>query len=128
MKGNDNNMTATDKTPTNGREAMKAKEKLEEQYFNGELPKLPNLTAPGAKVLIWTMTMYVVGEVVATSPEVGQEWIVIKGGSWVAATGRFSDCLKEGKFSESEKVPGHGLIQVLKENVVLCLEWNHPLP
>jgi len=59
---------------------------------------LRSVVYPGAKVLIRTVTSYFAGVV----SEVDDHFIALAHASWVADTGRFSDALKSGSFTEVE--------------------------
>jgi hypothetical protein len=54
----------------------------------------------GQNLLIRTVTMYFVGKLV----EVYDTELVLDNTSWVADTGRFSECLEKGTFSEVEYI------------------------
>ena len=55
----------------------------------------------GAKYLIRTVTMIQTGKLV----RVTQQELVLTDAAWIADTGRFSDALKSGDFSEVEPFP-----------------------
>jgi hypothetical protein len=80
------------------------------------------ILAEGNKVLIRTVTMAHLGEIVF----VGQDWIELKDGGWLADTGRFSECLKNGTVAEYEKVPTNFL--VARGGIIDVFPWNHDLP
>ncbi len=77
----------------------------------------------GKCYLIRGVTMASVGRVVA----IGDKFIALEEGSWVADTGRFSECLKNGTFSEVEVVPD-GVIYVSIGAIMDIFNWNHALP
>lgn len=54
----------------------------------------------GKKYFIRTVTYFATGEVVA----IKGNFLVLTDGAWIADTGRFSDALKTGNFSEVEPV------------------------
>ena len=76
----------------------------------------------GEKYLIRTLSMIQVGEVKSIK---GDE-IVLKKASWVADTGRFSECLKTGDLDEIE--PFVSDTYVNKSSIVDATYWEHPLP
>jgi hypothetical protein len=55
----------------------------------------------GANYLIRTVTMFQTGRLVA----VGPQELVLEDAAWIADTGRFSDALQTGKFTEVEPFP-----------------------
>lgn len=77
----------------------------------------------GQCYLIRGVTMASVGRVTTVS----DKFITLEEGSWVADTGRFSECLKNGTFSEVEVVPD-GIIHVSIGAIMDIFNWNHPLP
>lgn len=76
----------------------------------------------GKKYLIRTVTYFQVGEV----KEICGDFLILKDSSWVADTGRFSDCLKNGTFSEVEPFYGESGVNITA--IVDFVEWNHDLP
>ncbi len=60
----------------------------------------------GENYLIRTVTMTDTGKLV----EVGEHELVLEDAAWIADTGRFSDALKSGTFSEVEPFPEGKLI------------------
>ena len=68
-----------------------------------EAPKKSDQTVweRGKKYFIRTVTNYLTGRLV----DVTDQELVIEDAAWVADTGRFSDALKKGKFSEVEPYP-----------------------
>jgi len=77
----------------------------------------------GQAYLIRTVTMYQVGILVAVFP---QE-IVLKDAAWVADTGRFEKCLREGKLDEIEPIEKGNMI-VGRGAIVDVAEWHHEIP
>lgn len=55
----------------------------------------------GKNYLIRTVTMIDIGRLVAVTPTE----LVLTDAAWVADTGRFSECLKTGNYSEVEPFP-----------------------
>lgn len=55
----------------------------------------------GANYFLCTVTKYFTGRLV----EVGEKEIVIEDAAWIADTGRFTQALKTGNFSEVEMYP-----------------------
>lgn len=77
----------------------------------------------GTKYLIRTVTNYWVGELCAVYPIE----LVLKSASWIADTGRYSDCLQVGNFKEVEPVHrGHVIIG--RGSIDDAVEWHHQLP
>lgn len=75
----------------------------------------------GKAYFIRTVTLYQVGRVVAIS---GQ-FVKLEDASWIADTGRFSDALKNGNFSEIEPV-GESYINL--SSIIDAFPWEHKLP
>ena len=78
----------------------------------------------GGKYLIRTVTNYIVGKV----KKITATEILLGGASWVADTGRFHDCLKDGSIGEVEPIPGEGLAIVGRGAIVDAFLWEHNLP
>ena len=75
----------------------------------------------GKEFLFRTVTFFLVGKVVK---QFGK-FLQLKNASWVADTGRFMNCIKEGKLNEVEPV---GDVFVNLESVVDFFPWKHKLP
>lgn len=75
----------------------------------------------GEKLLLRGVTMYQVGEV----KKVVGRFVQLKNASWVADTGKFSECIKNGDFNEVEYV-GDAFVNM--DTVVDFFPWKHPLP
>lgn len=87
--------------------------------------KKPSIQSPlrvGNKVLIRTVTNYVIGKIVLRT----KDEIVLIEASWVADTGRFSDALKTGALNEVE--PYVGPVSVGCGAIVDVCNWAHDLP
>ena len=76
----------------------------------------------GKNYLIRTVTMIQTGKLVAVT---NQE-LVLEEASWIADTGRFSECLKNGTFNEVEPFPGKVIVG--RGSVIDATEFNHQLP
>lgn len=76
----------------------------------------------GNKYLIRAVTNYFVGKLV----EVTDQFIILENASWVADTGRFSECLKNGTFQEVE--PYQDKVGVAIGSIVDFTKWGHDLP
>lgn len=76
----------------------------------------------GNQVLIRTTTVYDLGRIVEITPME----IVLSDASWVADTGRFSDCLARGTLSVVE-VFAHE-VAVARSSIVDVTLWPHELP
>lgn len=76
----------------------------------------------GQAYLIRTPTVYHLGRVVRITPTE----IVLNEAGWLADTGRFSDCITSGSFSEYEPM-GDGVI-VPRCNISDMTPWRHALP
>jgi hypothetical protein len=75
----------------------------------------------GEAYLIRTVTYHQVGVLM----EIKGDFLVLKDASWVADSGRFSDCLSKGTFNEVEYV---GIIFVNKNSIVDAFPWTNKLP
>ena len=80
----------------------------------------------GCKWFIRTVTYHCVGRVVGII-DVGNEHrtLALSDASWVANSGRFMQCIKNGALSEVEPV---GTMYVKMSAVVDFFPWNHALP
>ena len=76
----------------------------------------------GNKVLIRTVTNYVVGKIALVT----KDEIVLTEASWIADTGRFHDALKNGTLNEIE--PYIGPVAIGRGAIVDACNWDHPLP
>lgn len=76
----------------------------------------------GANYLVRTVTMIQTGKLVAIT---NQE-LVLEDAAWIADTGRFSECLKTGEFSEVE--PFMNKIIIGRGSVIDATEFSHALP
>jgi len=80
----------------------------------------------GCKWFIRTVTYHCVGRVMGII-DAGNEHrtLVLADASWVADSGRFMECIKDGTLSEVEPV---GTMYVKMSAVVDFFPWNHALP
>lgn len=76
----------------------------------------------GNAVLIRSVTHYYTGRIVAVT----RDEIVLVDAAWIADTGRFSEALRSGVFSEVE--PYIGAVAVGRGAVCDVTDWTHPLP
>ena len=75
----------------------------------------------GTKVLIRTLSFYQVGQV----ESIDQGFIFLSSASWIPDTGRFSDCLSKGTFSEVEPV-GECIVNL--SAICDVFPWKQELP
>ncbi len=76
----------------------------------------------GKQYLIRTVTMYYTGRIIRiTSKE-----LVLEDAAWICDTGRFHDCLKEGRFNEVEPYIENVIIP--RDTIVDGSIWTHKLP
>jgi len=95
-------------------------QKIKEQLIDGkEIEELKDLI--GKKFFFRTVTYHLVGEVVK---QIGS-FLVLENASWIADSGRFMDCIKEGKLNEVEPV---GKAYINLDSVVDFFPWVHELP
>jgi hypothetical protein len=78
--------------------------------------------AVGDKILVRTVTMMDVGRVKA----IGEDFLVLEDGGWVADSGRFSEALATGRLNEFEQAPSWFLVNV--GAIVEIFPWAHDLP
>lgn len=76
----------------------------------------------GEQYLIRTVTLYYTGKLKQITP---QE-LVLETAAWIPDTGRFYDCLKEGKFNEVE--PFIDDVIIPRSAIVDVTKWKHQLP
>jgi hypothetical protein len=84
--------------------------------------------AEGEKVLIRTVTNYLVGEVVSTQLVGDNTFVVLKDASWIADMKRFYNALKDGFAKDAEIEPVTGICAVNVGSIVDVFEWSHELP
>lgn len=77
----------------------------------------------GKNYLIRTVTMIQVGKL----KKVFEKELVLSSASWIADTGRFSNCLKDGTFNEVEPFPD-GEIIVGREAIIDAVIFQHEPP
>ncbi len=75
----------------------------------------------GKKVFIRTVTNYYTGRLISCD-----QYLHLEEAAWIADTGRFSDALTSGEFSEIEPYPGDCWISA--GSIVDVSEWQHDLP
>ena len=80
----------------------------------------------GKAYLIRTVTMTLVGRL----ESVFERELVLSNASWIADTGRFHDCLKNGLFSigDSEIEPFTDDVIVGRGSIIDATVYNHDLP
>lgn len=84
--------------------------------------------AEGEKVLIRTVTNYLVGEVAGVELVHGNPFVVLKDASWVADMKRFYNTLKDGFPQNAEIEPVTGTCAVSVGSIVDVFQWLHELP
>lgn len=84
--------------------------------------------AEGEKVLIRTVTNYLVGEVAGVQAVGEQSFVVLKDASWIADMKRFHNALKDGFAKDAEIEPVVGVCAVSVGSIVDVFEWQHDLP
>jgi len=75
----------------------------------------------GKKWFFRTVTYHLVGLVTG----VMGNFLILENASWIADSGRFSDCLKNGNMNEVEPC---GIAYVNVSTVTDFFPWNHDLP
>ena len=76
----------------------------------------------GDSYLFRTVTHIEVGRVV----EVIGQFAKIEDASWIADTGRYHNCLKDGVFDEVEPYPDYSVVNM--DSLINIAPWNHALP
>lgn len=76
----------------------------------------------GKQYLIRTVTMYYTGRI----KKITSKELVLEDAAWICDTGRFHDCLKEGKFNEVE--PYIDDVIIPRDTIVDATIWAHKLP
>ena len=76
----------------------------------------------GESYLFRTVTHIEVGRVRA----IKGQFVELEDASWVADTGRYHDCLRDGVFSEVEPYPLYTGVNT--QSLINYAPWPHPLP
>jgi hypothetical protein len=84
----------------------------------------PSPFVVGEKYLFRTVTHIDVGEVVS----VCGDFLELKQASWIADTGRYYDCLKDGVFNEVEPYPANVKPYINSATLIDFATWPHDLP
>jgi len=77
----------------------------------------------GKNYFIRTVTMILVGKL----EEVLDSELVLSTASWVADTGRFADCLKNGESSVNEIEPFQNDVIIGRNSIIDATLWDHDL-
>lgn len=75
----------------------------------------------GKAYLIRTVTYHQIGIL----KEIQGDFLIFKDASWIADSGRFSECISKGTFSEVEYV---GAIIINKTSIVDAFPWENKVP
>ena len=98
-------------------------DRLVEKVLEGETE--PNTSGGpfeiGKAYLIRTVTYHHVGIL----KDIQGDFLIFKDASWVADSGRFSDCITKGTFSEVEYV---GAMGINKTAIVDFFPWENKVP
>jgi hypothetical protein len=106
---------------------MKTKliEKLIEKLVDESDPQSPDYNdGPfeiGKSYLIRTVTYHQIGVL----KDIQGDFLIFKDASWVADSGRFSECLSKGTFNEVEYV---GAMLINKTAIVDAFPWENKVP
>ena len=98
-------------------------ERLLEKALESEDIRCPN-DGPfeiGKAYLIRTVTMHQIGIL----KDIQGDFLIFKDASWVADSGRFSDCITKGTFNEVEYV---GAMGINKTAIVDFFPWENKVP
>lgn len=85
-----------------------------------EIKSLDNLC--GKNIFFRTVTYHILGRVINI---INGKWLHLESASWIADSGRFMNCVKEGTLSEVEPIGTHFLNL---DSVTDFFPWAHPLP
>ncbi len=78
----------------------------------------------GENYLIRTVTHINIGTLIAvTSKE-----LVMRDVAWIADTGRFEQCVKDGKLAEVEPFPDGEIVIMGRGALIDAVRWHHDLP
>ena len=97
---------------------------LAKQFQQGQASDGEHPYKVGSNYLIRTVTNYVVGNLMAVTP---QE-LVLTNAAWVADMGRFHDALSSGQLNEVEPYLDHQEVIVGRGAIVDACVWSHDLP
>ena len=76
----------------------------------------------GMAVFIRTVTYHYTGRIVRVTPLA----VTLEKASWIADSGRFSEAMNSGEFSEVEPYPNE--VTIMIGSIVDYTKWPHPLP
>ena len=76
----------------------------------------------GRKYLIRTVTLYYTGRITSIT---GSD-LVLSDAAWIADTGRFNDCLKNGELNEVEPFVSDVILP--RSGIIDATIWDHELP
>lgn len=103
-------------------ELEELEKQVEDKKSGNEYKKLEVPFKVGGKYFIRTVTYFATGKVKAI---VGN-FLVLGDAAWIADTGRFSQALKDGVFSEVEPVEVDMFVNLA--SISDAFDWNHDLP
>lgn len=89
-----------------------------------EEPKTNGFWVVGENYFIRTVTMALTGKLV----EIDGTELVLQDAAWIADTGRYSNAIKDGTFSEIEPYPDTHKVLVNRTAIVDATQWTHELP
>ena len=78
----------------------------------------------GEQYFIRTVTMYYTGNLIAQN----ENELLLSNCAWIADTGRFTEALKTGEFSEVELFPADAEVGICKGAILDFHVWKHELP
>ncbi len=76
----------------------------------------------GKSYLIRTVTLYYTGRI----KQITSKEVVLEEAAWIPDTGRFNECLTDGKFNEVE--PFKNNVIVPRDSIIDATLWDHALP
>lgn len=90
--------------------------------FNKPTAEQKEFMKVGEKYFIRTVTLYYVGKL----KDMSSNELMLEEASWIPDTGRFYDCLRDGKFNEVE--PFINDVCVPRGSIIDWTVWSHKLP
>jgi hypothetical protein len=105
-------------------ENLTLKEIRELQSMFNQSNEKPHPFKVGQAYFIRTVTMIIVGKL----EKVFDNELLLSDASWIADTGRFSDCLKKGESVINEIEPFHDEVIIGRNSIIDATIWSHNLP
>ena len=78
----------------------------------------------GQTYLIRTVTLHYTGRLV----KITETDVVLEEAAWIASTGRYHECLRDGLLVLEEVEPYPDRVIVGRGGIIDAARWDHPLP